>query len=256
MTQFLLQDYAALANRTSADLPSNPDLQAVVKKLQTFHEDLYSQLRLQNLKLYPKTGAEIVTFQSVSTPNPTGAIALQYFRSATQATIVERLMGREEVAAARHIEARRHPVIELRLTEHHLAIELILSPEAWWDQRNLIGKLSIARHKLAFYDALRALGKPFKLGFWRGVHLSDMHIQGNVFFATQVMNEWMSTFESGKDWFRVGIWYDKDDERIADPALLREDVLRHIRQLYAVYEHIVWTSDNNYQDFYQNSPLS
>ena len=50
-------------------------------------------------------------------------------------------MGKESGAQTGDVDTYRHPVIELRLTPDQFAIELILSPYAWLDQQNLIGKL-------------------------------------------------------------------------------------------------------------------
>lgn len=254
MTYFSTVDHEALNRQDfdELDLSDSPDLKRVHEKLEALHASITSQLQVLNLSLHPPPShRDPVTFHSVASPTSGGAMALQYYRGVTGAVIVERLMGREEVASARHVELRRHPVLEVRISPEHFAVELLLSPEAWWDQRNLAGKLSITRHRSDFYATLRTLGESFRMGFWRGVHLSDMHIHGNLFIHTHVLNEWLSTFEPGKDWFRTGVWYEAETSELTD-ADIRDIVMRHIKQLYSVYEHIAWSSDNNFQEFYQH----
>jgi hypothetical protein len=172
-----------------------------------------------------------------------------YLRTKGEAVTVERLMGREEVANVNAIDAHRHPVIELRLSQDGLALELLLSPDAWWDQQNLLGKMTVARHRQDFYLMLRNFSSRYCMGFWNGTHLSEMHLTANQFQHPRIMEEWMSTFEPGADWWRLGIWYAYEDAALDESAIVQE-MMKQIRLLYSVYDYIRWTSDNNYREFY------
>src|SRR5690606_14011632 len=95
-----------------------------------------------------------------------------YLRSQSQIEVIERMMGCE----GRAINLRRHPVIELRQTHEGIALELIISPDAWWDQRNFVAKLSIKEQSRAFRRLLASVSSDFVIGFWQGIHLDEQHI--------------------------------------------------------------------------------
>ena len=158
-------------------------------------------------------------------------------------------MGREAAGTSIELEARRHPVIELRLTPQYYSVELVLSPDAWWDQRNLLGKLSVERHRNTFYKLLQKLDDQARLGFWGGIHLSEMHLTVEKLTHVQMLAEWMETFAVGKDWFRAGIWYEIGHTALSEEQIA-EETLRQVRALYPLYEQILWSSDNNFHRFY------
>lgn len=177
-------------------------------------------------------------------------LALPYLRSPEQAQLVERLMGRDGLGAPLHVDIHRHPVIELRLTPQHFTIELVLAPSAWWDQRNLIGKLSVARHREAFRMLLQRMDGDYRFGFWDGSHLSDVHLTNRQLLRGSVLEEWMSTFSDGQDWLRVGVWYDPSHPALNANSILSE-VTQRIAALYGVYTFLLWTSNNNFHSFYK-----
>lgn len=218
--------------------------------LQAIHERVYPLLRSANLDLHLLTPrADSVRYTSVSAHHPKHAMSIAYLRPREQAVTVERLMGREEVASLQTVEAHRHPVIELRLIREYLSVELLISPDAWWDQQNLVGKLSIPEHRHDFHQLLMQFNDDYRMGFWQGVHLSEMHLRAKHFQHPRIMDEWMSTFHPGADWFRLGRWRSLDElpDTLND---LHQELLQDIRSLYDVYEHILWKSNNNYSDFY------
>lgn len=227
-------------------------LQAAAQRLSQLHQRLYAQMRMYNLDLHLITPEQAaVVAASVSTVENGRALCVAYLRTRGQAVTVERLMGREEVASMHAVDAHRHPVIELRVTATALALELILSPDAWWDQQNLLGKLKVARHRQEFYLLLRDLTVAYRMGFWEGTHLSEMHLTAHQFQHPRIMDEWMSTFEPGADWWRVGIWYPFDDDGLQEGRIV-DELVPHVRRLYAMYEHLRWTSDNNFREFYRH----
>lgn len=226
-------------------------MQPVWQRFHHLHEQIYAQLRTLNMDLhtiYPRQQA--IQTSSVSCSRAGGVLCAGYSRTRNQMIAVERLMGREEVASLDTVELHRHPVIEIRLSKEGLVLELVLSRDAWWDQENLMGKVAIVRHRQEFYTLLRNFERHFRMGFWQGTHLSEMHLTAPYFYHTSIMGEWLSTFQPGSDWFRVGIWYPIDSERVQD-AVLTDEIMRQLRPLYDFYEFIRWTSDNSFRDFYQ-----
>lgn len=224
-------------------------LQTVYNKFLDLHKAVYSQIRNYNLDLHPRPKNSLITQASAASPVDTQLLTLMYFRSPEQAMMVEQSMGREGFGDHTTIEAYRHPVIEVRLTPGNFVVELIISPDAWWDQQNFVGKLGIDRHRNAFRKLLRELSDDYCFGFWGGVHLSDMHLIISQLTYGSVMERWMGTFAEGQDWLRIGVWYD-----LQHPALTAEnianEVFGRIRALHRLYEFAAWTSDNNFHSFY------
>lgn len=245
---FSPDDHARTADARADGQNRTPDLQAVYDKFIVLHRRLQPVLRSANHDL---TTHEVppVVHRTASTVVPGGVLAIQYLRSGSQAVAVERLMGREEVAAMDAVEVHRHPVIEVRLQPDGLAVELIVSPDAWWDQQNLMGKLTIARHRSAFHHIMRDLADDLVFGFWSGPEQSDSYITPSQYRYGPILDEWMSTFEPGKDWLRLGRWYEPSVPELAEEAILNH-LVSQIRMLYGIYEQITWTSDNNFRDFY------
>lgn len=226
--------------------------QVVKKRLFNLHEQIYGQMQGNDLELHIITAPDkVVMNSSISDPSAKDVLSLAYLRASRQAVTVERLMGREESANEQNIEIRRHLAIEIRLSQEKLAIEMLMSPDAWWDQQNLVGKFSIARHKQEFYARLGQFPINYCLGFWKGVHLSEMHLKTAHFQHPRIMDEWLGTFQPNADWFRIGIWYDFDDEALSEDNIAAE-VMKQIRMLYELYELIRWSNDNNFREFYDN----
>jgi len=246
MPYFSLDDFASMATL-------EPDLMTesvVYQQLRLLREGVSVNLRTSNLKLHhSKNGIQMISAGAVGIQQ---VLSILLHRSDTEARTVERLMGREEVVASGDVDSRRHPVIEIRVTEHHLVFELIISPDAWWDQQNLVGKLSVPRHREEFYKLMRKTDDDYKMGFWGGIHLSEMHLTGAQFKRPVIMNEWLNTYEARKDWFRLGIWYEPESS-LLDENLLIPELVEQIKVLYPIYEYLRWTGDNNFQDFYNAS---
>lgn len=238
---------------TSEDFQSAVDVSAqtalLADKFAELHRSLYRRMRDLTWNLYPFWDkSPVVPGRSAAASGAIPGVSLPYLRSREQAVMVERLMGRDGVGAALKLELNRHPVIELRLTDQHLAIELIVSPSSWLDQRNLVGKLSVARHRQALQQLLRRMDGDFLIGFWDGVYLSDAHVELCQLLRGRFFDEWMGTFCDGQDWLRVGMWYAPDHAAL-DSSLIVSELMKRISALYQLYSFTIWTSNNNYQHF-------
>ena len=177
---------------------------------------------------------------------------VEYFRLDDEALLVERMMGRDQIKRS-DINADLHPHIEMRLTDEHLAIELVISTRAWVDQQNLAGKLTLPRHRDDFVRQLQGLGHGYYLGYWDGANLEDMHLQSSLFYRIRILNEWLYTFEPGRDTFRLGFWY-SPETLLMDEASLIEELTEKFQALYGIYNFIAWRADNNYREFYDDTP--
>ena len=250
MMYFTSQDQAVLTS-TPQKLNSNAGLQQTFNKFYSLHESLYCRIRNYDLDLHPHwQKSATVSYRSAACLGEAGSLVLPYFRSQEQAQLVERLMGRESHERCDETTPYRHPVVEVRLTPEHFAIELILSPYAWWDQQNFIGKLELARHRQTCHSLLCEMDADYCFGFWDGVQLSDMHLTARELRHGKVFEEWMQTFADGQDWLRIGKWYNHEDEAINEENIVHE-VFGQLRNLHNLYNFLLWTSNNNFHSFYE-----
>jgi hypothetical protein len=166
--------------------------------------------------------------------------AAVYVRPTGEALNVEHMMGSE----TRRVTLNRHPVIEVRAVGSGLAVELVLAPTAWWYQQNLIGKLSIDRHMSAFHRLVARMSDVYRLGFWAGSPLDDMHLTPRHLIHRVVLAEWLKTYSGGRDYFRMGAWYDNA------AAVTPSQVFEHVRELAVIHDFIAWTSNNDFRMFY------
>ena len=246
-------DAAYFTNEDHSTIASQPNrnMQVVLDKMLELHRLLHRRMRDHNWDLHPHWDAsKMITTRSAACTDETCAITLPYLRSRDQRQLVERLMGREGQALATAADIDRHPVIELRLTPTNFAIELIMSPSSWWDQRNLIGKLAVDRHRRTMHSIFQGMDGDYRFGFWGGITLSDMHLTSYQVLRGNVLNEWMGTFADGQDWLRVGVWYEPESPALNGNNIMHE-IVRRMDSLYKLYTFMLWTSNNNFQSFYR-----
>ena len=236
---------------TLASLPTRDAAQEVYEKFGELHRTLYRRMRDHNYDLHPHWNkAAQVSNRSASCSGEIIGLSLPYLRSKEQGVLVERLMGRDGVDLSADIY--RHPVIELRITPENFAIELIMSPLSWWDQRNLIGKLTVARHRDSLRTFLQHMDGEYCFGFWDGTALSDMHLTNRQLLRGSFLDDWMSTFADGQDWLRIGMWYEPEDPVLYTDSILNE-VVQRVVALQKLYTFMLWTSNNNFQSFYRKT---
>lgn len=241
MTYFTTADHEALAH----------NFENAHDKFMGLHQALRDQIRMRDWDLHPHwKKSRIISNASCTTNNdPDNILVLSYFRSFEQAKLVENLMGIDQTTSQREVHPYRHPVIELRLAPDHFAIELILSPYAWWDQQNFIGKFDLERQRQTLRDMLAEMGDEYRFGFWGGTEMNDMHLTSWQLLQGRILDEWMATFADGQDWMRFGMWYEPECDRLDDDTIVQETIAR-IGELYNFYDFLLWTSNNNYHDFY------
>ncbi len=226
--------------------------QTAYDKLMTLHRALHERIRSNYWDIHPHwQKTNIISNSSASCYAANDVLTLSYFRSVEQAILVENMMGIDN--KPNHVikvDAHRHPIIELRLGPDHFAIELILSPKAVLDQQNFIGKLELDRHRATLRDLFRHMNYDYRFGFWDGTHLSEMHLTTGQLAQGKVLTEWMGTFAEGQDWLRFGAWYSPEDP-VLDAENIVYEATRRMNDLYALYDFILWTSNNNYRTFHE-----
>lgn len=250
-TPYFTSDDHALLSHSSHNLSGT----LLLDKLRALHGSLHGRIRDHQWNLFPHWDTTaLYSNRSASSAQPINGLTLTYLRSREQAATIERMTGREAVGSRYPMEGHRHPTVEIRLTPEHLAVELVVSPAAWWDQRNLIGKLTVPRHREALATLMSRMGGDFRLGFWEGSHLSDSHMTVRQMLRGGLLMDWLSTFGDGQDWLRVGVWYPVADTQVlpTTDSILAE-VFARMQALYQLYTFIVWTSNNNFHNFYTGS---
>jgi hypothetical protein len=251
MSYYFEGDHLALIAEHGQSVMASDHLQNVYSKFFDLHTGIHPRVRNHNLDLHPRwQKSSLISSESAASLEKSSTLVLTYFRSREQAELVERKMGKEPATQTGEVDTYRHPVIELRLTPDHFAIELILSPYAWLDQQNLIGKLELSHHRTTFRNLLRNMPGDYRFGFWNGLHLSDMHLTVSELLRGRILDEWMDTFADGQDWLRVGKWYSPDDPAL-DTGCVLPEVFNAIKSLHSLYTFLLWTSNNNYADFYE-----
>lgn len=246
-------NYFSQEDFSSLNASTPQDLQPLYDKFVDLQNSLTRRMRDHNWDLHPHWDRNrMLVGRSAAASGQFAGLALPYLRSREQAHQVERLMGRDGIDSPVNVDIHRHPVIELRLTPEHFAIELVLAPSAWWDQRNLIGKLSVARHRDSFRSILQRMDGDYRFGFWDGIHLSDAHLTNRQLLRGSILDEWMSTFSDGQDWLRVGVWYEPNHPVLNSTTLLN-DITQRIAALHGLYTFMLWTSNNNFHSFYKGN---
>lgn len=241
---FTLQDHLQLSQQPVTEAASS------FAKCTELHRTLARRVRELSWDIHPIwERPQVLCGRSATIEAPVPAISMPFLRSRDQAVMVERMMGRDGVSAPASVDWHRHPVLEVRVMPEHLAVELVLPPTAWWDQRNLTGKLSIQRHR----DTLRALitrmDGEFRFGFWQGSALSDTSLPHRQILRANALLDLLGTFGDGQDWLRMGIWYEPEDARLTE-ATAATEIVTAMAALFPVYAFLLWTSNNNFQSFH------
>lgn len=208
-----------------------------LQRLTELHHALSGSFRKHNITLQAvNSGSSVVGTGTEQ------ALVFAYLRQPNEAQTVQRQIGLRGSALA----LDRHPLIELRLTERHLTLEFVLPVAAWWDQRNLAGKLSLPRYRDEFATLLMSLDPDMAVGHWHGLLLDAQHLAIRQLATPRAMGAWLETFADGRDPVRIGCWLPAD--------AIKRDVLPDLfpaaRSLYAVYQFAAWTGRNDFQTFF------
>lgn len=253
MAYFEKDDHRVLLALETGQADNEAGLQRIHNRMVDLHRSLYSRLKQHGLDIHPNPVAEAGIGQlSSASPFPTAAMVLTYMRNAADAKNIEHIVGLDPAATPDNQKIYLHPVIELRITPQHFVVEMVVAPEARHDQQNYVGKLSVRQHRLKFYELLSDLRANYLLGFWAGAHMDDVYLETSNLPPQRILFEYLDTFAAGRDYLRVGHWYQPGDERLTEGVLL-EEVFQRVRELHTVYEFLLWTSDNNFQSFYKKS---
>lgn len=255
MNYFSQDDHNAVISISAEGAQGATSLQQVYNRMTNLHRNLSSRLKSHGYTLHTNPAMPMGVGQSsIVAPNNGDTMTLTYMRSQTDAMVVERVMGRDELTQS-GAEVQRHPVIELRLTPDHFVAELVVGPEAWYDQRNFLGKFTIKEHRHQLFKLLTNLDDEYCVGFWSGLHLNDMHLSTRRLPPPHILFDFIETFAAGRDYLRIGRWYDVGDPSLNEDTIVHE-LFNRVRDLYDIYEYILWTSNNNFHTFFERAYIA
>jgi hypothetical protein len=245
MTYFTAADHNQLAQTY---LPGPHD--SAYLKMRDLHDAIQDKIRLNDWNLHPhwQKSQRVTHLSAAATNAPENVLAAVYYRSYEQARVIEDLMAIDQ----EDVLPMRHPVIEMRLAADYFAVELILSPLAWWDQKNFIGKFEIRRHRDALRALMLGLDGDYHLGFWGGESRDDADVSIWQLLQGRLLGEWVATFCEGQDWLRFGVWYEPEASQLRADHIVHE-VTQRVGELYRLYDFLLWSSNNNYHEFLESS---
>jgi len=247
MTLFTQHEHRLLYDLNESSHQPNPALEAVYRRLFDLQQAVNQSIKKSQLELHRgKPALDAVEVGSVSSLAPEKALSVGFSRSEELSLTVQRVLGRDVVDAA--LKPRLHPVIELRLTPDHFVVELIVAPEARQDQENFAGKISIDQHRRQLYKMLKHYDTNYCIGFWAGTHLDDMHLTTTKLPPPQIFFEYLETFAVNRDYLRIGCWYAPEE---LDAQNAKSEIMARIKELYNVYQFALWSSNNNFVEFFR-----
>jgi hypothetical protein len=253
MTYFTKSDHLAVLSTQADSAQGNVALERIHKQMTQLHRELYPRLKKDSINLHPDSTVPAgVNLKTAATSFRSDVMTLTYMRSKAEAETAERLMGRDGLEIAHEIESHRHPVIEVRITPDNFVVELMMSPDAWCDQRNFVGKISIPQHRSRLYELFSDLKGDYKIGFWSGTHLSETHLTTTKLPPAHIFAEYFTTFAAGRDWFRMGSWFEPEADALSEDSIVAT-IYQNIRELYTIYDFLLWSGQNNFHTFYRKA---
>ncbi len=242
-------DYAVFTEARVGSPRFDRDRQRIRDKFLALHRVLYPEFQRRDWDLHPHWyEPNIVSTWYIGWLKQIGFMKLRYLRSGAQVQDVENRMGMPRPLDNAETQYTKHPMLDIRLDSEYLAIELLLTDQAWWDAQNFKNKIaSDAEARDHFVSILRSLGHDYVFGGWPDSSRPDLITTAADLAREDALEDWFSRFEPGYDWLRLGIWYsDKTDSRLSTACIV-DEILCQFEQLYPVYAFLLWTPENDYR---------
>jgi hypothetical protein len=112
--------------------------------------------------------------------------------------------------------------------------------------------MSLEKHRQQLRSLLYDFEASYRFGFWGGEASSDMYLTSWQLLQGRVLNDWINTFADGQDWLRFGAWYEPGSVALSADKIANE-LSRRVGELYALYDFMLWSSNNNYRQFYKQA---
>jgi hypothetical protein len=247
---FSPDDYGVFCEECVASSRYDRERRRVRDKFLALHALLYPEIQRRGWNLHPHWHApNIVSTWYIGRVEQIRFMKLRYLRSGDDVKALEGLMGVPAPLDHTETQYTKHPMIDVRIDDSFIAVELLLTQWAWWDAQNFKRKIvGYAAERERFIQLLRELGHDYIFGGWPDTQKPDLVTTAADLADDDRLLDWLAAFEPGADWLRLGIWY-------RDPADLRlhagripAELLYRFAQLYPVYQFLLWSPRNNYRN--------
>ncbi|MBN2393906.1 MAG: hypothetical protein JXR84_24445 [Anaerolineae bacterium] len=246
---FAQEDHAVFTSSKVTSSRYDKERQQIRDKLLALHDVLYPEMKREGLALYPHWHPpNIVSTWYIGRIEQIWFMKLRYLRSSTEVQAVEEMMGVPKLLDYSETQYTKHPMMDIRIDSEYLAIELLVTDKAWLDAQNFKRKLE--KHKAErqhFIRILQSLGHDYIFGGWPDTSKPEFIETAADLADEGRLLDWLSRFDPGYDWLRLGIWYTECEDFRLTTGRIVEEVLYRFRQLYPVYQFLLWTSDNDFR---------
>lgn len=246
---FSKAEYQSLHSLLSApELAASSQFRSIIDRMNYLQFGLNRRLSMMGSDLQPSWERKLpVSNYSFASSGCIDGLAFAFSRPRAHAALIEKLMGRSANLSAA-ADPCRHPVLEVRLDADQFVVELIMSPLARWDQRNIAGKMRIERHREVFRSLLRACPEDLIIGFWHGEALQDTYLTSRQILRGRFLEEWFDTFAAEHEWLRIGVWRTPEHPNLTQDRILAE-TFGAAAALAHIYRFFAWSSENDFHSF-------
>lgn len=246
---FSSEDYGIFGSQKASSKVYDGERQRVRDKLLALHDVLYPEIRRRGWDLHPHWHPpNIVSTWFIGRIQTIQFMKLRYLRSGDDVRRVGAMMGIPRPLDRAETQYTKHPMIGIRIDRHYVALELLLTDQAWWDAQNFRRK--VEQHEAErrqFVDLLRRLEADSIFGGWPDSQEPELITTAADLADEGQLLAWLAGFEPGYDWLRLGIWYNDHNNPCLTTRRISDEIITHFEQLYPVYEFLLWRPDNNYR---------
>jgi hypothetical protein len=246
---FSQEDHALFEPDKAYSAVYDGERQGLRDKFLALHDVLYPAIKRRGWDLHPHWHPpNIVSTWYIGRIQNISFMKLRYLRSKGDVRRVEQMMGIPRPLDRSETQYTKHPMIDVRLDRHYLAVELLLTDQAWWDAQNFKRKVErdpAERDRLI--GILADLGNDYVFGGWPDSSEPQLITTAADLADEEHLLDWLSRFSPGYDWLRLGIWYDDHADFRLAAKRLAEEVIHRFSQLYPVYQFLLWTPENSYR---------
>lgn len=246
---FTAEDHAVFELEKASSSLYDGERQAVRDKFLALHDVLYPEIKRRGWDLHSHWHPpNIVSTWYIGRIQNIQFIKLRYLRSKDEVRKIEEMMGLPRPLDRAETQYTKHPMIDIRMDSQYLAIELLLTDQAWWDAQNFKRKVEQhERERGELVRLLRGLGDDYIFGGWPDSRQPELNTTAPDLADEDELLDWLSRYRPGYDWLRLGIWYnDCKDPRLTTERIAEEAITR-FGQLYPVYEFLLWRPDNDFR---------
>ena len=246
---FSPEDYAVFELEKASSSAYDGERQRIRDKFLALHDVLYPEIRQRGWDLHPHWHApNIVSTWYIGRIQKIQFMKLRYLRSKDDVSKVEQMMGLPRPLDYAETQYVKHPMLDIRIDSRYLAVELLVTDQAWWDAQNFKRKVvrqASARRELI--NLLHELGSDYIFGGWPDTKDPELITTAADLAHEDQLLAWLSGFEPGYDWLRVGVWYSDSTDRRLTKKRFAGEIIACFARLHPLYEFLLWRADNDFR---------